>query len=110
MAEIELRHGVAVGSFAAVGPRRGQRVHVLDPYWTRDWAAEELAGRRLPASLEQLEEERQDNAYDKAGFLSFIPYGVRFSSCKWQCCRVKSGDTSPAYRGGATVSRADEHG
>ena len=33
VAEIELRHGVAVGSFAAVGPRRGQRVHVLDPYW-----------------------------------------------------------------------------
>ena len=33
MAEIELWHGVAVESFAAVGPRRGQRVHVLDPYW-----------------------------------------------------------------------------
>ena len=66
VAEIELRHGVAVGSFAAVGPRRGQRVHVLDPYWTRcaGWAAEELAGRRLPASLEQLEEERLDNVYD----------------------------------------------
>ena len=55
VAEIELRHGVAVGSFAAVGPRRGQRVHVLDPYWMRcaGWASEELAGRRLPASLEQ---------------------------------------------------------
>ena len=26
VAEIELRHGVAVESFAAVGPRRGQRV------------------------------------------------------------------------------------
>ena len=50
VAEIELRHGVAVESFAAVGPRRGQRVHVLDSYWTRGWAAEELAGRRLPAS------------------------------------------------------------
>ena len=75
VAEIELRHGVAVGSFAAVGPRRGQRVHVLDPYWTRDWAAEELAGRRLPASLEQLEEERLDNVYDKAGFLSFMEFG-----------------------------------
>ena len=33
VAEIELWHGVAVESFAAVGPRRGQRVHVLDPYW-----------------------------------------------------------------------------
>ena len=75
VAEIELRHGVAVGSVAAVGPRRGQRVHVLDPYWTRDWAAEELAGRRLPASLEQLEEERLDNVYDKAGFLSFMEFG-----------------------------------
>ena len=77
MAEIELRHGVAVGSFAAVGPRRGQRVHALDPYWTRcaGWAAEELAGRRLPASLEQLEEERLDNVYDRAGFLSFMEFG-----------------------------------
>ena len=36
---------------------------------------EELAGRRLSASLEQLEEERQDNAYDKAGFLSFMEFG-----------------------------------
>ena len=77
VAEIELRHGVAVESSAAVGPRRGQRVHVLDPYWTRHrgWAAEELAGRRLPASPEQLEEEERDNAYDKAGFLSFMGYG-----------------------------------
>ena len=62
-------------SFAAVGPRRGQRVHVLDPYWTRGWAAEELAGRRLPASPEQLEEEERDNVYDKAGFLSFMEFG-----------------------------------
>ena len=52
-------------------------MHVLDPYWTRrrGWAAEELAGQRLPASPEQLEEEERDNAYDKAGFLSFIEYG-----------------------------------
>ena len=52
-------------------------MHVLDPYWTRcaGWAAEELAGRRLPASLEQLEEERLDNVYDKAGFLSFMEFG-----------------------------------
>ena len=35
----------------------------------------ELAGRRLPASLEQLEEERLDNVYDKAGFLSFMEFG-----------------------------------
>ena len=39
------------------------------------WAAEELAGRRLPASPEQLEEEERDNAYDKAGFLSFMEFG-----------------------------------
>jgi len=67
VAEIELRHGVAVGSFAAVGPRRGQRVHVLDPYWTRDWAVEELAGRRLPASLEQLEEESRTTRTTRLG-------------------------------------------
>ena len=68
VAEIELRHGVAVESFAAVGPRRGQRVHVLDPYWTRHrgWAAEELAGRRLPASPEQLEEEERDTDKDES--------------------------------------------
>ena len=36
------------------------------------WAVEELAGRRLPASPEQLEEEERDNAYDEAGFLSFM--------------------------------------
>ena len=39
------------------------------------WAVGELAGRRLPASPEQLEEEERDNAYDKAGFLSFMGYG-----------------------------------
>ena len=36
------------------------------------WATEECDGRRLPASPEQLEEEERDNAYDKAGFLSFM--------------------------------------
>ena len=39
------------------------------------WATEECDGRRLPASPEQLEEEERDNAYDKAGFLSFMEYG-----------------------------------
>ena len=34
-------------------------------------ATEECNGRRAPASPEQLEEEERDNAYDKAGFLSF---------------------------------------
>ena len=49
-------------------------MHVLDSYWTRcaGWAAEELAERRLPASLEQLEEERhRTTRTSKAGFLSF---------------------------------------
>ena len=72
VAEIELRHGVAVGSFAAVGPRRGQRVHVLDPYWTRDCGRRRSSpgdGRVTAAGVSgaELEEERQDNAYDKAG-------------------------------------------
>ena len=64
----ELRHGVAwpLGRVADERDLRG---------WTCDWAAEELAERRLPASLEQLEEERQDNAYDKAGFLSLMEFG-----------------------------------
>ena len=41
-------------------------MHVLDPWlggWAArmyGWAAEELAGRRLPASPEQLEEEERD--------------------------------------------------
>eukprot|EP00964_Phaeocystis_antarctica_P017536 scaffold9695_cov62-Phaeocystis_antarctica.AAC.2 len=58
-----------------------ERMHVLDPRlggWAArmyGWAAEELAGRRLPASPEQLEEEERDNAYDKAGFLSFMEFG-----------------------------------
>ena len=39
------------------------------------WAAEELAGRQLPASPEQLEEEERNNACDKAGFLSFMEFG-----------------------------------
>ena len=38
-------------------------------------ATEECDGRRAPASPEQLEEEERDNAYDKAGFLSFMEYG-----------------------------------
>ena len=38
-------------------------------------ATEECNGRRAPASPEQLEEEERDNAYDKAGFLSFMEYG-----------------------------------
>ena len=74
VAEIELRQaaarrgrGVVRCSGAASGAARARAGPVLDR--TRDWAAEELAGRRLPASLEQLEEEGQDNAYDKAGFL-----------------------------------------
>ena len=57
-------------------------MHVLDPRlggWAarmRGWAREECDGRRLPASPEQLEEEEErDNAYDKAGFLSFMEYG-----------------------------------
>ena len=59
----------------------GERMHVLDPRlggWAArmyGWAAEELAGQRLPASPEQLEEEERDNAYDKAGFLSFMEFG-----------------------------------
>ena len=58
---------------AASGAARAPAGPVL---WTRGWAAEELAGRRLPASLEQLEEEKaEDNAYDKAGFLSFMEFG-----------------------------------
>ena len=38
-------------------------------------ATEECDGRRAPASPEQLEEEERDNAYDKAGFLSFMEFG-----------------------------------
>ena len=33
---------------------------------------EERAGRRQPASFEQLEVEERDNAYGKAGFVSFM--------------------------------------
>ena len=61
--------------------RRTRCSHVLDPRlggWAArmyGWAAEEPAGQRLPASPEQLEEEERDNAYDKAGFLSFMEFG-----------------------------------
>ena len=64
--------GVVRCSGAASGAARARAGPVL---WTRGWAAEELAGRRLPASLEQLEEERLDNVYDRAGFLSFMEFG-----------------------------------
>ena len=33
MAEVEQRHSVQVEEVVTVGPRRGQHVHVLDPYW-----------------------------------------------------------------------------
>ena len=46
----------------------------------RGRATEECNGRRLPAPPERLEEVRRrrsgtDNAYDKAGFLSFLESG-----------------------------------
>ena len=77
--EIEARHGARIEVLADA--ITGERMHVLDPRlggWAArmyGWAAEELAGRRLPASPEQLEEEERDNAYDKAGFLSFMEFG-----------------------------------
>ena len=77
--EIEARHGARIEVLADA--ITGERMHVLDLRlggWAArmyGWAAEELAGRRLPASPEQLEEEERDNAYDKAGFLSFMEFG-----------------------------------
>ena len=63
------------------GPRQGQLVHVLDPYWARaragSWASTEGKrgqGRAGPlADVEQvLEEQRDDYTYMQNGFNVFM--------------------------------------
>ena len=80
VAEVERRHGVQVEEVAAVGPRQGQLVHVLDPYWARaragSWASTEGKrgqGRAGPlADVEQVLEEQRDYTYMQNGFNVFM--------------------------------------
>ena len=80
VAEVERRHGVQVEEVAAVGPRLGQLVHVLDPYWARaragSWASTEGKrgqGRAGPlADVEQVLEEQRDYTYMQNGFNVFM--------------------------------------
>ena len=80
VAEVERRHGVQVEEVAAVGPRQGQLVHVLDPYWAHaragSWVSTE--GKRGQGSagpladVEQGLEEQRDYTYMQSGFNVFM--------------------------------------
>ena len=80
VAEVERRHNVQVEEVAAVGPRQGQLVHVLDPYWARaragSWVGTEGKrglGRAGPLEdVEQVLEEERDYTYMQNGFNVFM--------------------------------------
>ena len=90
--EIEARHGARIEVLADA--ITGERMHVLDPRlggWAArmyGWAAEELAGRRLPASPEQLKEEERDNARTMR----------RGSSRSWRSAASTSGRLGTEWR------------
>ena len=69
VAEIERRHGAAVEEVAARGPRRGQCVHVLDPYWAELRGEQGREAPRESATQAQWEEDWRDDIYYTAGGL-----------------------------------------
>ena len=70
--DIERRHGAEVEEVAAVGPRQGQRVHVLSSYWR----AHAAGGDSAVVPEEELHEKRE-GMYDKDAFQFFMSDFVR---------------------------------
>ena len=79
VADIERRHGARVEEVAAAGPRRGQRIHVLDPYWVRadvqrDGQERREEERSMLSDMDDLMEEERADMYDRFAFERFMSY------------------------------------
>jgi len=70
VADIEGRLGARVEHVPSVGPRRGQRVHVLDKHW----ATLEPPPRPVAAAAwaDDVAEDKRANMYERAGLYTFL--------------------------------------
>ena len=70
VADIEARRGAAVEVVAAVGPRRGQRVRVLDAYWAA--VRRDDDGGPAAGGVDWCGEEEREGLYDREAFNVFM--------------------------------------
>ena len=75
---MEVEHEVTIKVVAAVGPRKGELIHALDPYWKSASALarkerEKRERATYQAYLDEMEEEeRAQDAYGRAAFGAFM--------------------------------------